>query len=162
MRRGGIGSLSPAKSEPIIDVKIAVEFPTGESLIIDDKVDTGGPSGLKQQTAQRILASDDLGSTHQHPKGAWGSKRLLADVRLYYNAPFLTTHSILSHELFVVICRSSRTGEKIFTLLLASSLSMLFWVLDCTAGKFTQFGSSFGPIQKVEGYTPYSFLWYGK
>ena len=126
MRRGGIGSLSPAKSEPIIDVKIAVEFPTGESLIIDDSVDTGGPSGLKQQTAQRILASDDLGSTHQHPKGAWGSKRLLADVRLYYNAPFLTTHSILSHELFVVICRSSRTGEKIFTLLLASSLSMLF------------------------------------
>ena len=74
MRRGGIGSLSPAKSEPIIDVKIAVEFPTGESLIIDDSVDTGGPSGLKQQTAQRILASDDLGSTHQHPKGAWGSK----------------------------------------------------------------------------------------
>ena len=104
-----------------IDVKIAVEYPTGESLNKDDSVDTGGPSGLKQQTAQPVLASDDLSSTHQHPKGAWGSKRLLADVRLYYNAPFLTTHSILSHELFVVICRSSRTrDEKIFTLLFAS------------------------------------------
>ena len=115
---------SPAKSEPNIDVKIAVEFSKGESLNKDDSVDTGGPSGLKQQTAQPILASDDLGSTHQHPKVAWGSKRLFADVRLYYNAPFLTTHSILPHKLFAVICRSSRTGgEKEFTLLLASTLS---------------------------------------
>ena len=80
-----------SKAGPIIDVNIALNYPTGESLNEDDGINT-----REHQKVHPLLVSNDLRSTQQHPKGLWGSKRLFADVRIYVSAP-LKFHFIFPH-----------------------------------------------------------------
>jgi hypothetical protein len=82
---------SSSKAGPLVDVNKARNSPIGESRNEDDGINTA-----EQQKVQPLLASNDLSSTQQHPKGLWGSKRLFSDVRIYVSVPF-SIQSIFPH-----------------------------------------------------------------